>query len=190
MNKSFEPEEQDEREWEERLNAMASALSRTHEPGRLLEERTVAALRTRGILKSRPAPRFQSGWLVGSVAASIALFAMGVVVGQWLGTRATTKAVIAIQQNDALRTAAQVQSAGSAYVTALQALSQLSDSTRTEVSPQGREVALTALHAAANEVIRLVPNDPIAAEIMRGFQRVKQQQTAQQSEPKRQIVWF
>lgn len=188
MNNEFEDVQ--DRDWEERLTAMASVLPREREPGRLLEERTVAALRKRGILK-RKTRRVPPAWMAGSIAASIALFAIGVVVGQWLGTRTTTEAFVAIQQTDAMRTALQVQRAGSAYVDALQALSQLSDSTGVAVPQQGREVALTALHAAANEVIRLAPNDPIAAEILRGFQRVKQQQMQQQQrDPQRQIIWF
>lgn len=188
MSKLFDPGHSD-REWEERLAAMANALPRERETGGLLEERTVAALRKRGILTHRRVRRLRSAWLAGGIAASIALFASGVVVGQWLGSRATTSAVLAMQQSDPQRTAAQVQRAGSAYVGALQALAHLSDSTRTEVSLQGREVALTALHAAANEVIRIAPNDPIAAEILRGFQRVRQQQTSQPQQL-RQIVWF
>jgi hypothetical protein len=191
MNKSFESPDNTDFEWEERLAAMANALPRECEPGRLLEERTVAVLRKRGMLKPRRrSRRLQPGWLAGAVAASVMLFAFGVVVGQWLGTRTATRTVIALQQNDAQRTAAQVQAAGSAYVDALQALAQLSDSTRTEVSAQGREVALTALHAAANEVVRLAPNDPIAAEILRGFQRVKDQQAAQRPQQQRQVIWF
>ena len=181
-----------DRQWDERLAAMAKALPREREPGRLLEERTVAALRKKGMLKPRRHRRgFHPGLLAGSIAASLALFAMGVVVGQWLGARSATEAFVAVRQTDAMNTALQVQKAGSAYVDALQALASFSDSAGVAVPQQGREVALTALHAAANEVIRMAPNDPVAAEILRGFQRVRQQQMAQQQkEPQRQIVWF
>lgn len=182
--------EQTDGEWEARLAAMANALPKEREAGRLLEERTVAALRKRGLLKRKPTRRISPAWLAGSIAASIALFASGVVVGQMLGARTATNTAIALTQNDALRTAAQVQRAGSAYVDALQALAQLSDSSSNGVPPQGREVALTALHAAANEVIRMAPNDPIAAEILRGFERARQQSTQPQRDPQRQIIWF
>ena len=125
------------------------------------------------------------------IAASIALFAMGVVFGQWLGTRHTAAVVSAVQQNDAVQAALQVQRAGSEYVSALQTMAKFADSRNREVSPQGREVALTALYAAANEVVRLAPNDPIAAEILRGFQSVRQQQAVKQNTaPERRIVWF
>ena len=65
MNKSSEEMEND-REWEERLAAMAQALPRENEPSRMLEERTVSALRTRGILQARRQPRINSGWLAGA----------------------------------------------------------------------------------------------------------------------------
>jgi hypothetical protein len=190
MSRSSEEMEND-REWEERLVSMAQALSREHEPSRMLEERTVSALRTRGILQSRRPQRFNSGWMAGGVAASIALFAMGVVFGQWLGTRHTAAVVSAVQQNDAAQAALQVQRAGSEYVGALQTMARFADAGNREVSLQGREVALTALYAAANEVVRLAPNDPIAAEILRGFQSVRQQQAVKQNiAPERRIVWF
>ncbi len=183
--------EQSDREWEERLAAMADALPKEREAGRTLEERTIVALRKRGLLQQQPARRFGPAWLAGSIAASIALFATGVVVGQMLGARTATNTAIALSQSDGLRTAAQVQRAGSAYVDALQALAQLGDSSKAGVPSQGREVALTALHAAANEVIRMAPNDPIAAEILRGFERVRQQEATQQRrDPQRQIIWF
>ena len=194
MNKSSEEMEND-REWEERLAAMAQALPREHEPSRMLEERTVSALRTRGILQQqqqqRRQPRINSGWLAGGIAASIALFASGIAVGQWLGTRHTAEVVSVVQQNDALQVAAQVQRAGSEYVSALQAMARFTDPTNPQVAPQGREVALTALYAAANEVVRLAPNDPIAAEILRGFQRARQQNAANQgTSPQRRVIWF
>ena len=116
---------------------------------------------------------------------------MGVVFGQWLGTRHTAEVITAVQQNDALQAAAQVQRAGSEYVSALQAMAKLTDASNQQVAPQGREVALTALYAAANEVVRLAPNDPVAAEILRGFQRARQQAAANQgTSPQRRVIWF
>ncbi len=189
MSKEFDAHDTD-RAWEERLRAMASELPREREPGQRLEERTVDTLRQRGLLRVRRARRTSPAWLVGSIAASIALFATGVAFGQWLGSRTTTNALIALSTNDAQRTAAQVQRTGTQYVSALQALAQFADSTN-NLPAQGREVALAALYAAANEVLRLAPNDPLATEILRGFQRVGQQQTAPpQRETQRLVVWF
>jgi hypothetical protein len=176
--------------WEDRLRAMASQLPRQLEPSRLLEERTIASLRRRGLLRSPQVRRLQRAWLAGGIAASIALFASGIVVGQWLGSRSTANALRAMSQNDAVRAAAHVQRTGTQFVNALQALALSADSSNT-LPAQGREVSLAALYAAANEVLRFAPNDPIAAEIMRGFQRAAQQQAAppERATP-RQIIWF
>jgi len=61
-------------------------------PSALLEERTVNELRSRGLL-SHKKRSFPLSWMVGSVAASVALFATGIVVGQWMGTRNTINTV-------------------------------------------------------------------------------------------------
>jgi hypothetical protein len=189
MNSGLDQEDSD-RAWEEKLMAMASQLPREREPGRLLEERTIATLRMRGLLRTPRRLRLTPAWLAGAVAASVALFASGVAFGQWLGSRNTANAVLALSQKDALLAAAQVQRAGTQYVNALQMLAQFADSTNT-MPAQGREVALSALYAAANEVVRFAPNDPMATEILRGFQRMRAQQLAQpEHQPARQIVWF
>ena len=187
MSNEFDERDAD-RAWEERWQMMASGLSREREASQLLEERTVSTLRERGLLRARRTFRVNPAWLTGAIAASIALFATGVVVGQWLGTRNTANVMMALSRNDPARTAAQVQRAGTQYVNALQALGQLADSTN-NLPAQGREVALAALYAAANEVLRFAPDDPLAEEILRGFQRIRLQQPVQ-PEPSRQIIWF
>ena len=73
------------------------ALPSEKAPGRLLEERTVAALRERGLLASaphgseRPARGSRRGatwqW-VAAAAAAVLLFASGVSVGQMIGSPA------------------------------------------------------------------------------------------------------
>ncbi len=187
MSNEFEEHDAD-RAWEERWKMMASGLSRELEASRLLEERTISTLRARGLLRPARTFRLNRAWLTGAIAASIALFATGVVVGQWLGSRSTANVMIALSRTDPSRTAAQVQRAGTQYVNALQALGQLADSTN-GLPAQGREVALAALYAAANEVLSFAPNDPLAEEILRGFQRTREQQPVQPN-PSRQIIWF
>jgi len=53
-------------------------------------------------------------------------------------------------------------------------------------------VALTALHEAANEIVRLAPNDPVAAKILQGIEQEKRQKPSGSGRPDadRQIVWF
>jgi hypothetical protein len=160
-------------------------------PSALLEERTVRELRKRGLLRrQRTLP---ASWLAGSVAASIALFATGVAVGQWLGTRNTISTVAEIaSQTSPAAAAAQVQETGTAYVQALEALVNSANQTQGQPSdPQAREVALTALHAAANEVVRLAPNDPVAAKILQGIEQARRQaDPPTERQASRQIVWF
>jgi hypothetical protein len=160
-------------------------------PSALLEERTVKELRSRGLLRARRG--LPVSWLVGSVAASIALFATGVVVGQWMGTRTTISSVAEIASSgNPAAAAAHVQQTGTAYVQALEALVNSANQTQGQASdPQAREVALTALHAAANEVVRLAPNDPIATKILQGIEQARRQANPQtDQEAGRKIVWF
>jgi hypothetical protein len=174
-------------EWEAAYNKLLDELPLEGQPSALLEERTVRELRRRGLLRRQ---RWLSApWLTGAVAASIALFASGVAVGQWMGTR--TAATIA--QNNTASVAAQVQRTGSAYVQALEALvNSANQLPAPQQSAQAREVALTALHAAANEVVRLAPNDPVATKILLGIEQARRQSQprAQRDTSARQIVWF
>ena len=59
-------------------------------------------------------------------------------------------------------------------------------------SAQAREVALTALHAAANEVVRLAPNDPVATRILLGIEQARRQALPPDARDSaaRQIAWF
>jgi hypothetical protein len=179
-------------EWEAKYMEMIRDLPDDKMPSALLEERTVRELRSRGVLRRQR--WIPASWVAGSIAASIALFATGVVVGQWIGTRNTVNAVVDIAQNTTTAAAAaQVQQTGTAYVQALEAL--VSSANKTQGQPQNtqaREVALTALHAAANEVVRLAPNDPVAAKILQGIEQARQQQAqpGNRGDASRKIVWF
>ena len=74
------------------------------------------------------------------------------------------------------------------YVAALVALNQLSDSADAPTRAKARQVALTALGAAAEEVAHLAPNDPLAAAVLRGL---NERNRAQGPEPSsRSVVWF
>lgn len=181
-----------DKEWEAKLMTYARELPDEVMPSPLLEERTVRALRKKGLL--RRARSFPTVWLAGSIAASLALFATGVVVGQYLGTRNTVQAIAQIQNSgDAAAAAAQVQQTGTAYVQAMAALVNAAqqNQSRGQDASQAREVALTALHEAANEVVRLAPNDPVAAKILQGLEQQRMQAQPRTARPSdRQIVWF
>ena len=157
------------------------ALPRETDPGQLLEERTVRALREKGLLatvraggvESTPpaqSPSHGRPWWrsAAAIAAGIALFAGGMSIGQVMGSRQTAEAFQTVFVEGDVRLASQVQRTGSEYVAALEALT-AADGTVAD-SGQAVEVALTALWAAANEIVRLAPDDPLAARILQGFQ--------------------
>jgi len=164
-------------------------LTREREPGRMLEERTVKALREEGLLASstaagigagaQPAARIEerhrSWWRsAAAIAAGIALFAGGLSVGQMLGARQTADAFQSVFEDGDVLLASQVQRAGSDYVAALAALTAADGRAAADTS-QALEVALTALWAAANEIVRLAPDDPVTARILQGFQAKAQE---------------
>ena len=175
--------------------AAFDALPREREPSRLLEERTVRALRERGLVHASTAGRrglrFPAAWITGAIAAGIALFLGGLATGQYVASRNKTQIVTAMQQRDAQQAALMVQQTGSAYVQALSRLSQVSDTTRAG-RQQGREVATSMLRAAADEVVRLNPNDPVASGILAAFDRANTQQARAQRDTtgKQSVVWF
>jgi hypothetical protein len=172
-----------------------AALPRERDPGRLLEERTVRALRDRGLVRPAQAPRravrFHPGWLTGAIAAGIALFLGGLTTGQYVATRSV---VAVVQQHDQRQAAQLVQQTGSAYVQALAHLSQASNTTAGVQGRQGREVAQAMLRAAADEVVRMSPNDPVATGILAAFDRAGVQQQAaaagHDTASKQSVVWF
>ena len=160
------------------------ALPREREPGRMLEERTVRALREEGLLATEAAhagrtravdARRRPWWRsAAAIAAGLALFAGGLSVGQMLGARQTADAFQSVFEDGDVLLAAQVQRAGSDYVAALAALPAADGGAIADTS-QALEVALTALWAAANEIVRLAPDDPVTARILQGFEAKAQE---------------
>lgn len=168
------------------------ALPREREPGRLLEERVVTALRGEGLLRSRAgaAPRgSRNAWWSAAAAAAVALFAGGVAVGQALAARSAADTVAALREADARATAAVVQRTGSAYVTAVAALADRRGSGALQPSDarQGSEVALAALRAAADELARLDPENALARQVALLLHEPPPDSTA---EGPHQVIWF
>lgn len=186
-------------------------LPRELEPSRMLEERIVKGLREEGILGhgvSMPSegrwPGRRWGWLgprmaAASVAASLVLFASGVAFGHWMGARSTTQAFIQVREQDAGQLALRIQEAGSAYVSALAALSELEapggeedaaggSQARLDLE-QGWEVAMGALYGAANELARMSPED---ADVLRVMQILEERRARESGwgGDSRTVVWF
>ena len=181
--------------------AALDALPRERDPGPLLEERTVRALRARGLLgrgrRIAVAPVFSPAWASAAAAAAVALFVTGFAVGNWIQSRRTEQILVSMHERDAAHTAALVQRTGSAYVAALAALADAADSSRVRGRTgrdlaQGREVAVNILHAAANQLVRIAPEEPLAARILQGLDRAADRAAVRDSVPgsEQQVIWF
>jgi hypothetical protein len=173
--------------------AALESLPRERPPDRALEERVVRALRAQGLLERPAVLRIALpplGWLTAA-AASVMIFAGGFALGSWLESRHTTQVVLDMHQRDAAEAAAMVQRTGSAYVSALSTLASFAERTRPQEMAPAREAAVNALHAAANQMVRLVPEDPVAVNILHGMARAARGDSleAAASEPRR-VVWF
>ena len=168
------------------------ALPREAMPSRLLEERIVSELRARGYIGAGRArrPRWAPFPLAAAAAAAVALFASGLAVGQWLGARHTAESMLALQRQDAANATAAVERTGSAYLSALGALAQASASSDPREVAHARQTAQNVLHEAANEMVRLAPDDPVSAHILQGLEKAKVQATTASSDGKQRLVWF
>jgi hypothetical protein len=132
-----------------------AALPRERMPSRLLEERTVYALRERGLLRSPSRDRRPWLWRATRVAAGVLLFAGGTLFGQWLGARPGPAVQAVSAGEESFAAALQVQRTGSEYVNALAILAAVSDSVDSAELQQAREVALAVFRGAADEIARL-----------------------------------
>jgi len=187
-----------EDEWNEEERSALVSLSTLEPPGSL-EERTVARLRREGLIRdSVPlwtrlfggagAPRL--AWAAAAAACVAAVFFAGVAVGQRSAARSTAEALAAYHDDAMMAASARVQQTGSAYVAALTALALTArDDTDPKSLAQGREVAFAALYAAAEELVRLDPDDPVAARLVRDLEAVDRGNRPD-DDAKRQVMWF
>jgi hypothetical protein len=185
-----DPREHHDDELGPELRDALRTLPREREPGRLLEERTVRALRARGLVEERRrGPGIPRGWLAAAAAAAIALFTGGLALGQALGASRAEETMARMQAESDRRTAAVLRETGSAYVAALAAVRQDGGGPAT---PQARAEATRVLRAAANEVARIAPDDPVASGILVGLDRAEQQRrrTPGDTVGNQRTVWF
>jgi hypothetical protein len=173
------------------LRDALAALPRERAPGRLLEERTVRAMRAEGML-AEPAPRrirFPRAWMAGAAAACLALFTSGVALGEWMAMRSSQRMLATVQAENTKQAALLVQQTGSAYVSALANLQQVADSANPRQRRQARDVAVQALRSAATELVRIAPDDPVASGILAGFER-SQTASADSTARRTEVVWY
>lgn len=143
-------------------------LPRDRMPSAGLEDRVASALRQRGVLAPSRGRVIQitTRRVAAVVAASLALLAGGFGLGQWAAARHAPAADLVAPELSDISLAATLQRTGSEYVLALERFAQLPDSVNGEQAIQGREVALTTLYTAADQVTRLVPKDQLAKQLL------------------------
>ena len=152
------------------------------------------ALRQRGLVRAKDARRFRFpvSWMAGAAAAAVALFMTGVAAGQFAAGRESARAVAEVQRQNAQHPALAVQQAGAAYVSALSRFASVADTAGAAQTAQGREVAVAMLRAAANELVRISPDDPLASGILAALDRASTQPLTTQADTtgKQRVVWF
>ncbi|HSR69318.1 MAG TPA: hypothetical protein VLU25_15380 [Acidobacteriota bacterium] len=189
--------ERDEVQWSEEETERLRALARQQAPPPELEDRVVARLKREGLLERPIRPWWQVHWMPWALAGTAALFAvflLGYSAGQRAGAESALSMMAEIRQaRDVEQAIANVQRTGSAYVTALAALGHLAASSPDQGDRrQSQEVALSALYAAAQEMVRLDPDDPVAARLLQGLEAERLRQVSgddpQDSAP-RKVFW-
>ncbi len=167
------------------------SLPRERIPPPDLEERTVRALRKRGLVGRRRSPWGPSrAWIAASAAAAgIALFAVGLAVGQSMGARQTAEALATVYPDATNRAAARVQSTGTEHAQALDALVEALAAAPPEERERAREVARATLWAAASEIVRLAPDDPLAVRILEEIEAAHEQ-SRERADAARSVIWF
>ncbi len=204
------------------------ALGRTAAPPAALEERTVVALRERGLLGGRgvvaaaggraaggraaggraaggrlagtgarwgriaaAGGALGRGWWAAGVAAALALFLAGVVVGQARAAATAGELVRALREATPSERPALVQRTGSLYV---ESLARLVDSQRSGEHASvgtGVEVGIAALHAAAVELARLHPEDPRLRRVLDVLEEdARSENPGQPVAPRGPVHWF
>jgi len=139
-----------------------------------LEERTVQALRKRGILraKKRFFIEFTPFRLAGAVAASLILI-IGVFYMGYLTRSPSSEVTVPDQfENTDLQIASSLQYTGSTYLSSLETLTSTVQTANSKDMAQSREVALNLLHAVASETVNVLPNNDLAANVLRVIEDV------------------
>ncbi|MBU1699819.1 MAG: hypothetical protein KJ970_15700 [Candidatus Eisenbacteria bacterium] len=147
------------------------SLPRERRPSDLLEARVVRDLKSRGLLRSgfRGGVTLTPVWMAIAAIAVMALIIGSYAMGQWTGSKQTERVMLAMHEHDNLRLAMEVQKSGTAYLSALAQLIHQAGDQDSETRNQGREVALTTLYAAAEEMVNLFPDDPVTGNILRAM---------------------
>lgn len=180
--------------------AAFAALPREAGPADPLEERTVRALRAEGLLGGR----YRRGWLLTPVRAAMAAAAVvALTVGSFAlgqragaagrpagGTLSSGPAPVRGSGQLPFATAADVQSAGSAYISALARLPGAASGADSAATVQSREVAIATLLGAAQLLMKMHPDQPLARDLLASLDPPRSAQPDTSGVARRDIVWF
>lgn len=167
-----------------------NGLPRERSPRRELEGRTVAALGERGLLEEGAGRALlftpaRAGWAVAAVACLVvASFAAGHRTG------ARTAAIPRPPEGNGLELAMFVQHAGSTYVAALEELNRTASAKSSPEIEQGREAAVAALYAASDQLVELVPDEPVAKSILTTLTETERIQAEGTRREGARVLWF
>jgi hypothetical protein len=162
------------------------ALPREADPGDLLLERTVRALRGRGLLRpvaARPAVALTPWRAVAALAAGLGLFLGGLALGG--------RPVAGPESASTVRPDVQLLlHRSSDYVEALAGLAQQAPAGDPQASARARDVARSTLAAAAEQLVRLAPDDPLAIRILQALEATGAAAPDSTAFAARRVVWF
>lgn len=168
------------------------ALPRNRKPRRELENRTVHALEERGLLGGAPRRGFiltpaGAAWAVAAVAL---LVVVSFAAGQRTGIRRQVISMHKPPEGNGIELATFVQRAGSTYVAALEELNRTASR---QVSPeieQGREAAVATLYAASDQIVRLVPEEPVVRSILTTLEETDRIRVEADAPEGARVLWF
>jgi len=151
---------------------MMKSLPKERMPSAPLEDRVVGALQDRGVLRgrSRRSVELTPGRIAGVLAASLALLVGGFALGTSFDRAGVVTPDHAANPSSTPVTEASpalvLQQAGTAYIQALEHFAVAGVGAHGDEMAQGREVALTTLYTAADQVARIVPREYLTGQLV------------------------
>ena len=177
---------------EQEFRRALDALPREREPAPELEERTVRALKQRGLLAARWGDRqSRHTWMSwAGVAAALVIFAAGTALGHRLGSTSAVVVLTPSPDGDARETAAYVQRTGSEHAAAIRNLAAVVETAEPQDVELARDVSLAALRASLEALSRLDPNDPTPALLLAQVQPIEASSAIRGPAEQPWVVWF
>jgi hypothetical protein len=169
------------------------SLPKERVPSAFLEERVVRKLRKRGVLRSSGLRTIEltGSRVAAALAACIAFVICGFALGFWANGQRGGYADMAANEQNGAPVALNVQQAGTAYILALENLARQSRTAPADEVQQGREVALSTLYTAADQMARIIPRDLLSRCIISAIETpAETNQGGQTAEDGERVIQF